>query len=427
MQDATASAAAARVDELEAQMHEEQAGAAEQRAILQQLQRHLRGPAGTGTQEGTDQQTLAAEVIALVHQQQEESQQQLAAQSAAAAEQAAQFETALKQQAAAAASAAKLEEQTATLEALCKQQEQQQQDQQQATAKLEAQLEKEKAERQAAAGALAKLEALLSDRASEQQAAAASAAELHAHVEKEAEHQAVVAALKESLSHYKAAAQLAHERVSWTTACVHPASLGTLVKVPMLPWPRVGASLFAGQAVKPCIVLWPDMAGPPSSSAGQPVMCLCTLLQVLNLEGQRAAADKQWQERLAGEQASSQQHHLRAGRMEVRLPSMLTKHVPRTPADGQKITSHLPSTGTMVRGCAQNAVGARGQATACRCSHVCQCLASSQQAVLQLLPALTYSCAFSLQYTSCWSPASSQQWDSLFCRAVGMTLRDQHV
>ena len=256
MQDATASAAAARVDEMEAQMHEEQAGAAEQRAILQQLQRHLRGPAGTGTQEGADQQTLAAEVTALVHQQQEESQQQLAAQSAAAAEQAAQFETALKQQAAAAASAAKLEEQTATLEALRKQQEQQQQEQQQqeqqqATAKLEAQLEKEKAERQAAAGALAKLEAQLSDRASEQQAAAASAAELHVHLEKEAEHQAVVAALKESLSHYKAAAQLAHERVSWTTACVHPASLGTLVKVPTLPWPRVGASLFAAQAVKP--------------------------------------------------------------------------------------------------------------------------------------------------------------------------------
>ena len=65
-------------------------------------------------------------------------------------------------------------------------------------------------------------------------------------------------------------------------------------------------------------------------------MCLCTLLQVLDLEEQRAAADKQWQERLASEQASSQQHHLRVGRMEVRLPSLLTKHVPQTPSDGQK-------------------------------------------------------------------------------------------
>lgn len=64
-------------------------------------------------------------------------------------------------------------------------------------------------------------------------------------------------------------------------------------------------------------------------------MCLCTLLQVLELEGQRAAADKQWQERLASEQASSQQHHLRAGRMEVGLPTMLTKHMPHTAAVGQ--------------------------------------------------------------------------------------------
>ena len=71
-------------------------------------------------------------------------------------------------------------------------------------------------------------------------------------------------------------------------------------------------------------------------------MCLCTLLQVLELEGQRAAADKQWQERLASEQerlaseqASSQQHHLRAGRMEVGLPTMLTKHMPHAAAVGQ--------------------------------------------------------------------------------------------
>ena len=173
MQDAAASAAAARVAELQAQLDEEQAGAAEQRAILRQLRWHLRASAGTGMQEGADQQTLATEVIALVRQQQEESQQQLAAQSAAAAEQAAQFETALKQH---------------------------EQQQKQAIAKLEAQLGKEKAE---------------------QQAAAASAAEPDVRPEKEAEHQAVVAALKESLSHYKAAAQLAHERVSWTTACVH--------------------------------------------------------------------------------------------------------------------------------------------------------------------------------------------------------------
>eukprot|EP00891_Asterochloris_glomerata_P004578 jgi/Astpho2/4578/fgenesh1_pg.00067_%23_119_t len=348
-QDAAASAAAARIAELQAQLNEEQAGAAEQRAILQQLRWHLRGSAGTGMQEGADQQTLAAEVVALVRQQQEESQQQLAEQGAAAAEQAAQFETALKQQqqAAASASAAKLEGQADQLKALLKQQERQNE---QAIAKLEAQLEKEKAEHQAAADALAQLDAQLSDRASEQQAAAASAAELDPHLEKEAERQAAAdfAAMHEARheqqesKHQAAAAVL---EAHWKNKeCVQQQAAAASVHLKQ-GCTQTGSikQAAAGSSSSP---LMP--AGSPSSVAEQAgaqsvVAALKESLshykaaaqmaheRVLELEGQRAAADKQWQERLASEQerlaseqASSQQHHLRAGRMEGSLVYPLT-------------------------------------------------------------------------------------------------------
>ena len=128
-------------------------------------------------------------------------------------------------------------------------------------------------------------------------------------------------------------------------------------------------------------------------------MCSCTLLQVLELEGQRAAADKQWQERLASEQASSQQHHLRAGRMEVRLPSMLTKHMPHTPAVSQTImqaTSHFPLAPPQLALHSMQLVHGNRPRPAGG-SYVCQCLVSRERVVLtkwgQLLPALTHPCA----------------------------------
>ena len=116
-------------------------------------------------------------------------------------------------------------------------------------------------------------------------------------------------------------------------------------------------------------------------------MGVCTLLQVLELEGQRAAADKQWQQRLTGEQASSQQHHLRAGRMEVRPPNMLlTKHMPHTaaarPTNMQATFHHRQAHPQEVVSSMQLAHGDRPRPAGSSC--VCQCMVSRERAVLAM-------------------------------------------